>query len=254
MTSIQRSREAEAFLEARLCTAPDIVSACDGWTAHEITAHLTAMMVEVTHHLEPYARGDEVPKTLTFEQREPPFRAMDDGDLCKLLSDEEHRMRAAIEQVLAREPDAVIRWTGRNMEVAKFVLHVRNEFAIHRWDFVGDDEISKELLCQPELIEHSVGVLGRILLARGVEHDPFPGQEFHVSLRAEGSPNVRLVVEADLAGLVLDEREIDEPHVDFDAAARTLVIWGRRPDQRGRFRSTLGEPVLRRLQALLSGY
>ena len=254
MTSIQRSREAEAFLEARLCTAADVVSACDGWTAHEITAHLAAMMVEITHHLEPYVRGDVVPETLTFEQREPPFRAMDDRDLCKLLSDEEHRMRAAIEQVLTQEPDAVIRWTGRNMEVAKFVPHVRNEFAIHRWDCVGDDEISRELLSQPALIEHSVGVLGRILLVRGAEHDPFPGQEFYVSLRAEGSRDVRLVVEADVAGLVLADKKIDEPHVDFDAAARTLVIWGRRPDQRGRFRSTLGEPALRRLQTLLSGY
>jgi hypothetical protein len=254
MTSIQRSEEASAFLEARLCTAADIVSACDGWTAHEITAHLAAMMVEISHHLEPYARGDEVPETLSFEQREPPFRAMPDGDLCKLLSDEEHRMRAALEQVLTHEPDAVIRWTGRDMEVAKFVPHVRNEFAIHRWDFVGDDEISRELLSQPELTEHSVGVLGRILLVRGAQHDPLPGQDFHVNLRAEGSPNVRLVVEADLVELVLAEAQTNEPHVDFDPAARALVIWGRRPDQRGRFRSTLGEPGLSRLQVLLSGY
>jgi len=254
MTTIPRSREAETFLEARLCTDQEIVSACDGWTAHEITAHLAAMMVEITHHLEPYLRGDPVPETRTFEEREPPFRAMQDSGLCQLLSDAEHKMRATVEQVLTSDPGAVIWWTGRNMEVAKFIPHVRNEFAIHRWDFVGDDEIGRELLSHAELVEHSVAALGRILLLRGRHHDPFPGEDFHVSLRAEGGQNLRLIVEADRAELELTDNEIDEPHVDFDAAARTLVIWGRRPDHRGRFRSSLNEPALRRLQALLSGY
>jgi hypothetical protein len=254
MTTIPRSREAEAFLEARQCSAPEIVSACEGWTAHEITAHLAAMMVEIRHHLEPYVRGDEVPETLTFEEREPPYRAMDDGDLVKLLSDEEHRMRATLDQVLSAEPGAVVRWTGRDMQVAKFVLHVRNEFAIHRWDFVGDDDIGRELLSQPDLTEHSVDVLGRILLERGAQRDPASGQEFQVGLRAEGSATIRLMVSADGAELILEETDGEEPHVDLDAAARLLVIWGRRPDQRGRFSSTLGEPGLRRLQALLSGY
>jgi hypothetical protein len=34
-------------------------------------------------------------------------------------------MRAVLEEVLAREPDAVIPWTGRHMAVAKFVPHLR---------------------------------------------------------------------------------------------------------------------------------
>ena len=37
-------------------------------------------------------------------------------------------------------------------------------------------------------------------------------------------------------------------------AARHVVIWGRRPDHRGRLRSHLTRPDLARLQALLSGY
>lgn len=63
-----------------------------------------------------------------------------------------------------------------------------------------------------------------------------------------------MTVEDGQAGLQLADDDADEPYAEVDAAARTLVIWGRRPDQRGRFRSHLAAPVLARLQALLSGY
>jgi Mycothiol maleylpyruvate isomerase N-terminal domain len=39
-TALPRRREAEALLDALQDTAPSVVTACDGWTAHEITAHL----------------------------------------------------------------------------------------------------------------------------------------------------------------------------------------------------------------------
>ncbi|MFZ0877125.1 MAG: hypothetical protein WAN20_21825 [Pseudonocardiaceae bacterium] len=51
MPNIQRSRETEAFLDARQHTAPEVVSACEGWTAHEVTAHLTAAAAEISRHL-----------------------------------------------------------------------------------------------------------------------------------------------------------------------------------------------------------
>ena len=251
---IARSREAEAFLDARQYTAPEIVSACEGWTAHEVTAHLAAIAAEITRHLRPYLAGEVVPKTRTFEEREPPFRAMDDASLCRRLESEEATMRKAIAEVLAREPDAIIPWTGRQMAVAKFLPHVRNEFAVHRWDFAGDDDTNIELLSQPELTEHAVGVLGEILVRRGREHDPSPYEDFAVALRAGNTPDVRVVVHAGQAGLHLSDQQADEPHVELDPAARTLLIWGRRPDQRCRVRSHLTQPELSRLQALLSGY
>lgn len=65
---------------------------------------------------------------------------------------------------------------------------------------------------------------------------------------------MRVVVESGQAGLQLVDDDTDEPYADVDAAARTLIIWGRRPDQRGRFRSHMAAPLLARLQALLSGY
>jgi hypothetical protein len=254
MPVIERSREAEAFLDTRQHTAPEVVSACEGWTAHEVTAHLAAAAAEVTAHLGPYLDGRPVPATRTFEEREPPYRAMGDPELFRRLEAEEQGMRAIIGQVLEREPDAVIPWTGRQMAVAKFVPHLRNEFAIHRWDIAGDDDTSTELLGQRELTEHAVSVLGEILLRRGRSHDPQPGADFHVRLRAPGAADLRLVVEDGHAALQVTGMAADEPYVELDPDLRTLFIWGRRPDFRGRFRSYLDQTSLARLQALLAGY
>jgi uncharacterized protein (TIGR03083 family) len=250
----ERSREAEAFLDARQHTAPQVVSACEGWTAHEVTAHLTGIAVEISRHLSPYLAGDPVPETRSFEEREAPFQAMGDAELCRALEAEEKHARALMDQVLAAEPDAVIPWTGRQMVVAKFWPHLRNEFAIHRWDVVGDDDTSMELLSQPDLTEHAVGVLGEILTRRGREHDPAPGEDLHVRLRSGTTTDVCLVVSGGQARLEFAGARDDQPQVELDAAARVLVIWGRQPDRRGRIRSDVDQPTLLRLQALLSGY
>lgn len=249
-----RTREADAFLEALENTRPDVVSTCEGWTAHEVTAHMVANCAEISRHLEPYLEGRDVPPTRSWEEREASYRAMEDARLRRLLEDEEERMRRLIGDVLEREPEAAIPWTGRRMVVEKFIPHMRNEFAIHRWDFVGDDDVSVDALSQPELTEHAVTVLGRLLLSRGAEHDPDPDHDFHVRLRVDGMPDVRLFVESGTSGLELAPEDDGEPGVTLDADARTLVLWGRRPDGRGRFHSGLGMPALSRLQALLSGY
>lgn len=230
------------------------MTACDGWTTHEITAHLAGAAAEITRHLEPYLQGEPVPETQSFEVREAPYQAMADDALRSRLEAEEDRMRLLIDQVLAHEPDAVIPWTGRQMVVAKFIPHMRNEFAIHRWDFAGDGETASRLLAQPELTEHAVGVLGEILVRKGRTHDPSPDEDFHLRLRSEGATDVRLLVESGQARLEMATDDRDEPSVDLDTAARTLVIWGRRPDQRGQFRSHAPAPMLARMQALLAGY
>ncbi|WP_158271241.1 maleylpyruvate isomerase N-terminal domain-containing protein [Nocardia sp. MDA0666] len=254
MSSVQQSREAEAFFAARRTIAPDVVSACAGWTAHEVTAHLVAGAVEVSRHLEPYLNGDPVPATRGFEEREAPFRAMSDPELMRRLELEDQRLRGLLGDVLAIDRDAVIPWTGRRMPVAMFLPHLRSEFAVHRWDITGDDGIGDELLAQPELTSHAVRVLGPMLLASGVRRDPSPEQDFHVRLRSPGAPDIRLSVESGCAELGFAEAESDEPGLDLDAAARLLVLWGRRPERRDRIRSTLTPAQLTRLHALLAGY
>jgi hypothetical protein len=250
----ERSREAVAFISTVDQAAPRAVSACDGWTTHEIAAHVTGIAVEVTRHLEPHLQGDPVPKTRSFEEREAPLQAMGHAALLQRLDTEETRMRSLVDAVLDREPGAVIPWTGRHMAVAKFIPHLRNEHALHRWDIAGDDDTSAELLGDMDLVGHSVGELGAILLVAGRKHDPDPDSGFHVRLRAPGQPDLRVLVDEGRATLAWAQDGTDEPAVDMDAGARQLFIWGRRPDHRGRLRSHLSQPQLSRLQALLSGY
>ena len=250
----ERSREAVAFIATIDQTAPQAVSACDGWTAHEIAAHVTGIAVEVIRHLDPYLNGDPVPPTRSFEEREAPLQAMQHGDLLRRLDAEEARMRTLVDDVLGREPDAVIPWTGRHMAVAKFIPHLRNENALHRWDIAGDDDVSDVLLGDMDLVDHSVGELGAILLVAGRQHDPDPDADFGVRLRVPGQPDLRVVVDGGTATLAWARDGADEPAVELDAGARQLFIWGRRPDHRDRIRSQLAQPQLARLQALLSGY
>jgi mycothiol maleylpyruvate isomerase-like protein len=251
---INRSREAEAFLEAAGTTAPDAISSCAGWTTHEVTAHVTGIAVEVNRHLDPFLQGDPVPTTRSFEEREAPLQAMGHDDLLLRLDAEEERMRRLIATVLADGPDAVIPWTGRLMAVAKFIPHLRNEHALHRWDITGDDEVGLSLLSQSDLTEHSVEVLGRILLAAGRSRDPDPDTDFCVRLHSDGERDLFVVVDDGVATLTWDEPVSVGLGLDCDAAARQLLIWGRRPDARGRLHSHLAQSQLARLQVLLSGY
>jgi mycothiol maleylpyruvate isomerase-like protein len=251
----ERSREAVAFITTIEQTAPAAVSACDGWTTHEIAAHVTGIAVEVIRHLDPFQQGDPVPETRSFEEREAPLQAMEHAALLNRLDAEETRMRRLVDDVLAGRPDAVIPWTGRPMAVAKFLPHLRNEHALHRWDIAGDDEVSGDLLGDMDLVDHSVGELGAILLVAGRKHDPAPEADFGVRLQVSGQPDLRVVVDRGTATLAwARDDDTGEPAVEMDAGARQLFIWGRRPDHRDRIRSRLAQPQLARLQALLSGY
>jgi Mycothiol maleylpyruvate isomerase N-terminal domain len=251
---IERSAEADAFLATIEAASPYWVSACDGWTTHEIAAHVTGNAVEIVRHLDPYLQGDPVPKTRSFEEREAPLQVLAHRDLLDRLDADDQRMRQVVSDVLDKEPDAVIRWTGRDMAVAKFIPHMRNEHSLHRWDVVGDDGTSLDLLAQSDLVDHSVGVLGAILLRAGRQHDPDPDTDFCVRLRSEGQPDLLVAVDNGEATLTWARDEGDGPGIELDAAARLLFIWGRRPDDHGRLRSHLAQPDLARLQALLSGY
>jgi hypothetical protein len=170
-------------------------------TTHEIAAHVTGIAVEVNRHLEPYLQGGPVPKTRGFKEREAPLQALGHDDLLMRLDAEERRMRTLVMNVLEGDPEAVIPWTGRRMAVAKFIPHLRNEHAVHRWDVVGDDEIGTALLGQAELTEHSVAALGQLLLVAGRGHDPDTDAEFCARLHAEGERDLYAVISPELSSL-----------------------------------------------------
>ena len=71
---IIRSREAEAFLDAVGDIDPGAITSCDGWTVHDVTAHVTGIAVEANRHLEPFLQGDPVPKTRSFEEAKHPSK------------------------------------------------------------------------------------------------------------------------------------------------------------------------------------
>jgi hypothetical protein len=250
---IRRSREAEALLITAHRVDPDSVSRCEGWTAHEIVAHVAGIALEVNRHLDPYLQEEPVPETRSFEEREAPLQAMKHEDLLPLLEAEEERMRNLVTDVLEKNPDSTIRWTGREMGVAKFIPHLRNEHALHRWDLVGDSEDDPLIVGQRDLVEHSVEVLGTILLLAGRRRDPAPGSDFSVRLCVAGEPDLSVVVGSGQAALVWTDGS-EGPRMDMDKVARHLFIWGRKPEGPERLFSRLSQPQLFRLQALLSGY
>jgi hypothetical protein len=220
----------------------------------EVTAHVAGIALEVNRHLDPYPNGDPVPATRSFEEREAPLRAITHGQLMGLLHAEEARMRGLVAAVLAERPDGFIPWTGRRMAVAKFIPHLRNEHALHRWDIVGGDELGDSLLGQADLTGHSVDVLGDILLSRGMRQDPSSDQDFSVRLVSDGARTIHVRVEDGVASMGWDGSASDEPGLVSDPAARLLLIWGRRAEGHGRICSHLTPDRLGRLQTLLSGY
>jgi hypothetical protein len=251
---LSRSAEAIAFFSSVQVIDPRRLTACTGWTAHEVTAHVAGIAVEVNRHLDPYLAGDPVPETRSFEEREAPLRELTPAELFRLLEDSEHTMRELISTVLAGDAEAVVPWTGRQMAVAKFVPHLRNEHTLHRWDIVGDDEASTHHLGQFDLIEHSVGELGEILLRKGRGADPDPHDDFAARLHSSDQPDLDVTVSGAGARISLSSAAADPlPTVTLDRQARHLLIWGRRADHRGAV-TDLGPEGLGRLQTLLSGY
>jgi hypothetical protein len=155
--------------------------------------------------------------------------------------------------VFKDEPDAMIPFTGQQMSAANFAMHSRSECAIHRWDMVGDDEVSWRLLSQPEITKHAVDVLAPMLFSRGCGTSPAPAAGFRARIRAAGQQD--LLVQRDDAGALLKfESDDGSPAIETDAAARLLFIWGRRPSDPSRVKSGLSAEDRVRLQSLLAGF
>lgn len=245
--------EAEAFLETLERVPPQAVTACRGWTAHEVVAHLTSGAEALANQVEAQLDGRPVPAFGSWEEREPPYQAMDDRVLRAAFEKAEVRMAAAFEAMLRLDPDARFDDVGFGFPVHELVTHMRQEFAIHRWDLVGDDDVGDELLAQPELLEHSVRMLHEPLLEKGLRQDAHLELPFDVRLRTAEN-DLHLRVEGGDARLSLTTPDDSENVVMADPAARLLLVWGRRPLDATRIRSHVSAGQLLRLQTLFSGY
>lgn len=244
------THEVQSFFKTLDNTPPDAVTACAGWTAHELTAHLVAAAEEIVLNLEAYADNRPIPQTRSFEVREAPYRALDDKILRSKALPSIERVARVLDHVLLRDPDAVVPWTGRQMIVSTFITHLRSELAIHRWDLIGDDETSWVLLSQKELTDHAVTVLGRVLTNRGANS---VDKNFKAVISTPEANDI--VVLTDDQGARIEQSEFHEaPSIICDPAARLLFLWGRRSADPGRLRAPSGAFILAQLQTLLAGY
>jgi hypothetical protein len=172
------STELEAFLRTLGATAPDAPTACDGWSAHELVAHLAAGSKEmawlVNRRLE-LGPGADIGPTIPFEEREPPCRALADRVLRRMFVREGLALTDAILRLQKAGPGVTVTFTGSELTVDDMIRHGRSELVLHRWDLVGTDATSRRLLDDPELLEHGRHVLAEMGLPE-TALGPYAGQ------------------------------------------------------------------------------
>jgi Mycothiol maleylpyruvate isomerase N-terminal domain len=236
------------ILTALRALPPSAPTACAGWTAHHIAAHLAAGSKELADLAEERLAGRRERPTGEFEAREQPFRAMPYHSVLERLHHESRRKLAAYDALRARaeqaESDAPgLAFTGTHMTIDELTTHAQSEATIHRSDLVGDDPLSAELLARPELTSHAIKVLNRMPIlqesARAVGARAFEaiGRPVRILLTAPNDPDV-VIDTGDRTGHVYtaDHDDVDIDHADVivstDAADRLLILWGRRSSSR----------------------
>ncbi|MGW8728700.1 maleylpyruvate isomerase N-terminal domain-containing protein [Streptomyces sp. NPDC055808] len=245
--------ELAAFLHEVRARRPDDGTWCEAWTVRDVLAHQTGTAEELARVLEAFLAGSPV-ETRGFD-REEPYRRLSDSDLwaafmsrCERLAE----ITAAAERDLS--PDTEVMWTGRSVSVPFFAEHMREELILHRWDLSGDDRTAALALGEPWMTEHSVVSVGRPLLARGSTGlDLGPDGSVEGRLRTPGTDDVVVTADAEGTGIRLAAPE-GPATIESDAATRVLLLWGRRPADPSRWRSSAGPEHLRRVRTLLSGY
>lgn len=243
-TPIDAGRAIVTTIDTLPPTAP---TACEGWTVHEIVAHLAAGSMEQADLIE--ERLDGRPERLTrgFEEREAPFRALPDDDLRDRWMEQAKRKLTAHASLVDRA-DPTIAFTGTQISAEELTTHSRSEATIHRWDLVGDDDISEELLTDPDLTAHAVKVLNRMPIldesARSLGHRAADavGHSTRIVFRSGDQPDVAFIASGDGGRFELTDQS-DDDHtalVTTDPAHRLLLLWGRLSANRGL--STDGDP------------
>ncbi len=217
----------------------------------DIVVHQAGNAEELARVLGAHLDGQPV-ATRGFEEREGPLRALNDADLWDALLD---RMATLNDVAVAAEgvpADTDVAWTGRTMKVPWFAEHMREELVLHSWDITGDEPAAQARLAEPWMTTHSVLAVGRPLLAKGAKLLG-PDERIEARLRAEGTQDI--VLAADPDQITIGFAEPDGPAtLETDAAARVLLLWGRRPADPSRIRSRVGPKTLGRVRRLLGGY
>jgi uncharacterized protein (TIGR03083 family) len=246
-----RFLEWQPFVDAVQQRRPDTGTWCEAWTVRDIVAHQAGNAEELARVLGAHLEGEPV-GTRGFEEREGPLRALNDADLWDALFD---RMATLNEVAVAAEAvpaDTDVAWTGRPMKAPWFAEHMREELVLHGWDITGDDAAAQARLAEPWMTTHSVVAVGRPLLAKGAK-ELGPGERIEARLRVPDTDDVLLSADADHTTFGFAD-PAGPATLETDAAARVLLLWGRRPGDPSRIYSRAGAETLGRVRRLLSGY
>ncbi|BBY05202.1 maleylpyruvate isomerase N-terminal domain-containing protein [Mycobacterium noviomagense] len=246
-----RFLEWQPFLDAVRQRRPDAGTWCEAWTVRDIVIHQAGNAEELARVLGAHLEGERV-DTRSFEEREGPLRAMNDSDLWDALHDRMARLNEVAEAADGIPADADVAWTGRTMKVPWFAEHMREECVLHTWDITGDDAAAQARLAERWMTTHSVIAVGKPLLRKGAELLD-AGERIEARLRVPGADD--LIVAAENGSVRIELTEPDGPAtLETDAAARVLLLWGRRPADPSRICSSVGPETLGRVRRLLSGY
>ncbi|MGH3967884.1 MAG: maleylpyruvate isomerase N-terminal domain-containing protein [Mycobacterium sp.] len=239
------------FLDAVQRRRPDAGTWCEAWTVRDIVVHQAGNADELARVLGAHLEGEPV-DTRGFEEREGPLRAMNDADLWEALHHNMATLNNVAEAADNVPADTDVGWTGRTMKVPWFAEHMREELVLHGWDITGDDAAAQAQLAQPWMTTHSVVAVGKPLLAKGAKQLQ-QGERIEGRLRVSGADDV--VVSADTDRTTVALAQADGPAtLETDAAARVLLLWGRRPADPSRICSRVGPETLGRVRRLLAGY
>jgi len=167
-----RTAEVEAFLGTLLDVDPDGSTRCDGWTAHDLLVHVVAGGEELRRLVAAKLADEPAPATRAFAEREAPFVAMADPELRDRLTAGGLGLLAMLDELHRRDPAATVAFTGAELTATQLMTHLRSELALHPWDLVGDDDLGRGLLAQPDLLAHGRWVLQQMPSLAEARHRP----------------------------------------------------------------------------------
>jgi uncharacterized protein (TIGR03083 family) len=196
---------------------------CAGWSVHEVTAHVTAAAEERANLIDHHLAGKPARATRSWEEREPPFRAMPDAELRERLV--EHAVRFESSLAALNEDDTIL-YTGWAMTAERLRMHSHSEAVLHRWDLVGDDDISIRLLSDPAMVTHALAVFDAMpALAEAQQWRRSDVVCRPTILRSAGRPDVVVTPTDGLSAAPDENGEVIalRPH------ELPLLLWGRCP-------------------------
>jgi hypothetical protein len=161
---------------------------------------------------------------------------MNDPDVRQALLKIVERAGAALEALAAK--GVAVPFFERNWTAEEMQVHAGNEFAVHRWDLIGDDELTDEYLAPLHVTESAIKTLNTLKVLK--EGPTFRAERagltnIRVVLRCPDQPDVALdVTPAGFAALELSRCEPFDGDVlvETDTTNRVLTLWGRRSSAR----------------------